>query len=71
MHARRSAIVAGAAGASYSRILAGWVALRERERAGKRLTPYQADAWRAGLRLPEDADAWAPAWFEREKETRT
>jgi hypothetical protein len=71
MHARRSSIVAGAAGTSYSRILEGWVALRERERTGKRLTPYQAAAWRAGLRLPEGADAWAPAWFEREKEPRS
>jgi hypothetical protein len=42
-----------------------WLALRERERAGQSITQFQADAWRAALRMAENADAWAPAWFER------
>ena len=41
-----------------------WLELRERERRGERLTRYQAEAWRAGLRLPPSAAPEASAWFE-------
>lgn len=47
-------------------MLAHWLALRERERAGvEKLNPYQADAWRIALKLEPGCDAWEPAWFER------
>lgn len=52
------------------RLTRRWLELRERERAGERLTRPQADAWRAGLRLGPEADAWAPAWFERAPQSR-
>lgn len=44
-----------------------WLELRSRERAGETLTRYQAEAWRAGLRLDGAAAAWTPAWFERDR----
>lgn len=45
--------------------LAAWLALREREREGKKpLTRFQADAWRIGLKVGLHEDCWAPAWFE-------
>lgn len=45
-------------------VLARWLVLRERERAGEELTPYQREAWRVALHLEPGADVWARAWFE-------
>lgn len=66
LQAPRAAAAESAERSPRQAITARWLELRERERAGKqRLTPYQAEAWRIALRVPLDADAWAPAWFER------